>query len=167
MALATEVAAYLPQSIRREWLEDNVFLEVDAAERDRLLAMADFHRPLVRTLHAAAVPMLAGTDTPIPTLTPGFSLHSEIAALRDAGLSGFEALETATVNPGRFIRAHADAGARFGTLEPGARADIVMLEADPRADPATLRRPHGVMVRGVWHDRAELDMLLQQVAESR
>ena len=166
-ALASEAAAYLPQSVREEWLEDNVFLAVDGADRDRLLAMAEFHRPLLSALHQASVPMLAGTDTPIPTLAPGFSLHTEIAALRDAGLSGYEALATATVNPGRFVRTHVDPGARFGTLEHGARADMVVLEADPRVAPSALRRPRGVMVRGVWHDRAELDTLLEQVAADR
>lgn len=166
-ALASEAAAYMPRSLREEWRTRNVFLEVDAADRDRLLDMADFHRPLLRALDRAGVPMLAGTDTPIPTLVPGFSLHTEIEALHETGLTGYEALATATSNAGRFIRAYVDAEARFGTLERGARADIVMLEADPRRDLEGLRRPQGVMVRGVWYGRADLDRMLGQVATAR
>jgi len=166
-ALESEVAAYLPRSLRQEWLRENAFLEVDASDQDRLLEMADFHRPLLRALHDAGVPMLAGTDAPIPTLAPGFSLLLEIEALHGTGLSGYEALATATVNAGRFIEAYVDAGANFGTLQRGARADIVMLENDPRADPSVLRRPSGVMVRGMWYDRDALDLMLERVAQLR
>jgi hypothetical protein len=166
-ALESDEASYLPQSVRQEWLTDNVFVDADAADRDRILDMADYQRPLIRALHEAGVPMLAGTDTPIPTLVPGFSLHLEIEALREAGLSGYDALVTATVNPGRFIKSYVDAGAHFGVLERGARADIVMLAADPRLDPTALHRPGGVMVRGEWYDRADLDLLLDRSAAAR
>lgn len=166
-ALRDEVAAYLPESLRQEWRTDNVFLEADQRDRNQLLQMADFHRPLLRALRDAGVPMLAGTDTPIPTLVPGFSLHAEVEALEQAGLSAYEALATATANAGRFIRDHVDSGARFGTLERGARADIVMLETDPRELTSALRRPSGVMVRGMWYGRLELDAMLERVASAR
>lgn len=166
-ALAGDAAARLPQSLRTEWRASNVFLEADAADRDRLRAMYEFQGPLVLALHKAGVPMLAGTDTPIPTLAPGSSLLTEIEALRDAGLTGYEALATATSNPGRFVRTYVAAGVHFGTLERGARADILMLEADPRVDTGTLSHPRGVMMRGEWYTRADLDRMLEQVAASR
>lgn len=166
-ALATEQAGWLPQSLRNEWASSNVYVSLDAADRDRVQAMYEFHRPLIQAMYAAGVPMLAGTDTPIPTMAPGFSLHSEIRALRDFGLSGYDALATATSNPGRFVREHVAAGVHFGTLERGARADILMLDADPRSTIETLDRPEGVMVRGRWYDRAGLDRLLRQAASSR
>jgi imidazolonepropionase-like amidohydrolase len=166
-ALESEEARYLPQWLRSEWRASNVFLSVDAADRSRLRGMYEFHRPLIRSLHAAGVPMLAGTDTPIPTLAPGFSLHHEIEGLRDVGLSGYEALATATRNPGRFVRTYVAAGVHFGTLQRGSRADILMLDADPRLQSETLRRPQGVMVRGQWYERADLDRMLERVAASR
>jgi hypothetical protein len=166
-ALATEEAAYLPQSLRGQWQAGNVYLGVDAADRDRLQAMYEFHGPLIRALYAAGIPMMAGTDTPIPTMAPGFSLHAEVEALREVGLTGYDALATATVNPGRFVREYVAAGVHFGTLEQGARADILMLGADPRLDATTLRRPRGVMVRGRWYERSDLDRLLQRAAASR
>jgi imidazolonepropionase-like amidohydrolase len=108
--------------------------------------------------------MLAGTDTPIPTLAPGFSLHLEIDALTGVGFTGYEALATATVNPGRFIRTYVDGGAHFGTLQRGSRADIIVLDADPRTEAATLHRPQGVMVRGLYYERSDLDRILERVA---
>ncbi|MDH3422161.1 MAG: amidohydrolase family protein [Gemmatimonadota bacterium] len=167
-ALQRETSAYLPSWLRDEWRSgENPFLGLDAADRIRLAEMSDFHGPLVRELHAAGVPMLAGTDTPIPTLAPGFSLRLEIEALRSTGMSGYDALATATSNPGRFVRRYVDAGARFGTLERGSRADIIWLDGDPRLDAETLRRPVGVMVRGRWYDRSDLDKMLERVAASR
>jgi len=166
-ALTDDAAAYLPSWLRAEWLESNPFLGMDAADRDRLRRMAGFQRVLVREMHAAGVPLLAGTDTPIPALVPGFSLYGEIEALRDAGMSGYEALATATSNPGRFVREQVAAGVQFGTLERGSRADMLLLDADPRESIETLRHPQGVMVRGVWYERADLDRMLQQVAASR
>jgi hypothetical protein len=166
-AVDTEAAAYLPSWLRDEWVSaENPYLGVDPADRDRLQEMYQFHGTLIRALHAAGVPMLAGTDTPIPALAPGFSLHREIEALRGAGMSGYEALATATSNPGRFSRTFVDAGTRFGTLERGARADILLLDADPRIRTQTLGHPAGVMVRGRWYERADLDRMLEQVAAS-
>jgi hypothetical protein len=94
----------------------NPFLGVDVQDRTRLEAIYEFHGTLLTEFHAAGVPMLAGTDTPRPALTPVFSLHDEIEALRDAGLAGYEALATATGNPGRLVRSYVDAGVQFGTL---------------------------------------------------
>lgn len=166
-ALGSGAAAALPAWLRDEWRVLNPFADLDPTDRARLRAMYDFQGDLVAALHEAGVPLLAGTDTPIPTLAPGFSLLLELEALSEAGLSGYEALATATANPGRFVRSYVATGVHFGTLERGARADIVLLDADPRHDLMTLARPWGVMVRGRWYDRAQLDAMLAEVAATR
>ena len=61
-------------------------------------ALASVRAALVRAMHAAGVPLLAGTDTD----TFGFALHRELEAFVEAGLSPGEALQTATINPARF-----------------------------------------------------------------
>ena len=73
-----------------------------------------------------------------------------------------DVLAAATVNAGRFVRGNIDPTALFGTIETGARADILVVEHDPRSDLRTLRRPLGVMVRGEWYDRARLDLILSR-----
>jgi hypothetical protein len=55
---------------------------------------------------------------------------------------------------------------RFGVLEPGGRADILLVERNPKDDFEALRRPTGVMVRGRWYGRAELDQVLAEVLAS-
>jgi len=164
--LGNETAQYLPEWLLADWRDSNTFGARDPGQKPNITRQYEFHAPLIRALHSAGVPILAGTDTPI-LLPPGFSLHSEIEALRDAGMSGFEALATATSNPGRFVRTHVREFARFGTIEPGARADILLVDSDPRDNLAVLRRPRGVMVRGRWYDRSDLDRMLFAAAASR
>lgn len=104
------------------------------AEARGISAMFDGALASVGALHAAGVPVLAGTDantTPgIPFHPPhGPSLHHELELLVRAGLSTAEALNAATVVPAR----HFGLTDR-GTIAPGMRADLVLLDGDPIAD---------------------------------
>ena len=92
---------------------------------------------IVRTLHAAGVPFLAGTDTPAGVdVTPGISLHLELQRFVAAGFTPLEALQTATINPARFFAKLSD----YGSVEPGRVADLVILRANPLDDIANTRR---------------------------
>jgi imidazolonepropionase-like amidohydrolase len=103
----------------------------------------------VAMIHAAGVHLLAGTDMPSPCSAPVASLRHELALLVRAGLSPYEALRTATVEPAAYLeRPHA------GVLEPGAKADIVLLKADPLKDIAAVGAVTGVVRDGVVVDAA-------------
>jgi imidazolonepropionase-like amidohydrolase len=122
---------------------------------------------IVRRLHAAGVPFLAGTDTPAGVdVTPGISLHLELQRFVAAGFTPLEALQTATINPARFFGKLAD----FGTVEPGRVADLVLLRANPLEDIANTRAIAGVVADGRYWSPADLDALrerLKQVAAGR
>jgi hypothetical protein len=106
---------------------------------------------LVRDLHTAGVPLLAGTDTPNSCLSYGSSLHKELELLRHAGLSAWETLRTATANPARFLALDDE-----GVVRRGAKADLLLLDADPLADISNTRRIAGAMLNGVWYSRDAL-----------
>jgi imidazolonepropionase-like amidohydrolase len=53
---------------------------------------------------------------------------------------------------------------KFGTVAVGNRADLVLLDADPLADVANVARRSGVMVRGRWVPRDEIDRGLAELA---
>jgi imidazolonepropionase-like amidohydrolase len=129
----------------------------DDPRRRRSEAFYDFQRELVGALHAAGVPLLVGTDTPNPLLVPGFSIHLELAALVDAGISPIDAIRMATRDAARF----AGEEGRWGVVAPGAAANLVLVDANPLDSLAALRAPAGVMVRGTWLDREALDRLLE------
>jgi imidazolonepropionase-like amidohydrolase len=82
---------------------------------------------LVRRLHRGGVALLAGTDTPRPWVAPGHSLHRELTLLVQAGLSPAEALGSATGDAAAALGLCRE----VGSVTVGARADLVLLEADP------------------------------------
>lgn len=116
---------------------------------------------LVGLLHGEGAPLLIGTDAPVRFVFPGLSAHQEIGLFADAGLSIDQALRCATVEAARFLGESAD----WGTVEPGRRADLVLLRANPRADLAALSQVEGVSSNGCWLDRGALGGLIEQARD--
>jgi imidazolonepropionase-like amidohydrolase len=147
---------YLPPVFRSWWSSQKPTPEAAAA-------MKGWHRRsagLVRAMHRAGVPILAGTDTPNPFVFPGFSLHDELALLvAEGGLTPLEALQAATRGPARFLGREKD----LGTVEPGKLADLVLLDADPLADIHNTTRIAAVVANGRLLPRDRLDRMLAEV----
>lgn len=114
---------------------------------------------ILRALHDGGVPILMGTDAPQQFSVPGFSLHRELLLMRESGLSPFAILHSGSVNVGRYFANEDD----FGTIEPGKRADLVLLNANPLVDIGNVSKIEGVMVRGRWLDREALDAGLAKI----
>lgn len=152
----------LPAELRRLW-QSGIYTNRAATQQPAFRASLATLRALTLAAHRAGVPLLAGTDTPLPLVAPGASLHDELEELVTAGLSREEALMTATRRPGDFMREHGRPGERFGVMAEGAIADLVLAAGDPRTDLRVLRRPLGVAVMGRWYDRATLDSLTQAI----
>jgi len=129
-----------------------------------LSARLAFLKAFTVALSDAGVPLIAGTDAPIPGLVPGFSLHQDLRALEQAGLSRFQVLSTATRTPGEFI-ARTKPGARpFGTVAVGSRADLVLTAGNPLEDLSTLAHPLAVVAAGRWYSAADLQAMLDRIA---
>jgi imidazolonepropionase-like amidohydrolase len=103
-------------------------------------------------MHQRGVPIGAGTDTPIFLGIPGYSLHGELEQLVASGLSPLEALRAATLRPAEFFGIEND----IGTVDPGKRADLVLLDANPLSNIANTRRITGVISKGRFYAPAEL-----------
>ena len=85
-------------------------------------------RRIVAAMRDARVPILTGTDSPMPGVYPGFSLHEEMAMLVESGLTPREALRSATLAPAEFL----GIAATSGSVAVGKR-DLV-LSIDPTKD---------------------------------
>ena len=115
---------------------------------------------LVRKLHAAGVPFLAGTDTAAGVdVLPGFSLHQELERFVAAGFTPLEALQTATLNPARFFGRLDD----FGAVEKGRKADLLLLGKNPLDDIRNTRHIEGVVANGRYYGPPALQRLLADV----
>lgn len=89
--------------------------------------------------------IVAGTDTP-----NAINLHGELLAYTMAGMSPFEALKTATVNPATALNVET------GTIEPGKLADIIAIDGDPLADITSTYKVKKVIANGRVYDAAQL-----------
>ena len=99
---------------------------------------------IVKALHDAGARLLAGTDSGIGRTMPGASIADELRLLVEAGLSPYEALRGATIDAAEYLHLENEAG----VIKPGARADLVILDANPLRDIAAVRRIRTVILRG-------------------
>ena len=165
-SLALPDAAYLNAPLMQIWTKGNPYTGRNPAGAANIASRYRFLVTLTKVFADAGVKMLAGTDTPLPLMFPGYSLHDEIEELSAAGLGPWRALATATRNPAEWIAAQIDSSYRAGTITPGARADLLVLARNPLVELSTARRPVGVVAAGRWFDEAALERLRNDLAEA-
>ena len=126
-------------------------------KREKYIAIRN---KLVKAIYDAGGRVMAGSDTPEWLMLYGHTLHLELIDLRDAGLSNYAALETATRNPALFFGTLN----KTGTIEKGKRADLVLLDANPLDDIANTQKRAGVMLNGKYFVQAEMNKWLDEIA---
>ena len=99
---------------------------------------------IVGLFNKHGVKIIAGTDTPIGFLTPGYSLHKELELLVEAGLTPLEALRSATITPAEFFKLEG----KMGTIDPGKYADLVILNNNPLDAIKNTQDIHTVILKG-------------------
>lgn len=152
---------YMPQAVRDGWVRSKrEYAARDDFQPEATQRLVDVRRQLLKALHDGGAPIALGSDAPQFFNVPGFSIHHEMRMMQDAGLTPFEVLVTGTRNPAVYFGTP-DA---FGTVEPGRRADLILLDANPLEDLGNVQRRVGVMVRGQWLPEDEIQSRLEQIA---
>jgi imidazolonepropionase-like amidohydrolase len=121
-----------------------------------------FQRPLTKVFHDHGGQLMTGTDSLLPRLVPGFALHRELHELVDVGLTPYEALRTSTTIPYEYLGEAADAG----TIAVGKRTDLLLVDGNPLADIAAAAKISGVLMRGRWIDKAEIDARMERIRKA-
>ena len=162
--LARPEVKYMPPRIGRGWLPaNNDYLRRFGKDSVPMFrSRYELLEKLVKGLSDANVKMVAGTDAPVPTVVPGFSLHDELKDMVAAGLTPYQAIRTATANAAEFLGVLDIAG----TVSIGKRADLILVEGNPLEDVANTSRLAGVMVRGRWIAKDELRDILEGLLAS-
>jgi imidazolonepropionase-like amidohydrolase len=154
---------YIPQNLQKVWKQGRAESLANKTSGDFLLRtkLVEASLKAVGDMHAAGIPMMAGTDSTAPNLVPGFALHESIADLVQAGLTPMQALQSATSKPAEFL----GRSNQQGTIAPGQRADLVLLDANPLQDIHNTQEIHSVILKGQLLNRPALDALLNKAAQ--
>ena len=151
---------YLPKKVKSIWINKaNNSKQKKSSELS--LVHGEWGLQMIAKLKSANVKILAGTDTPISYLTPGFSLHKELEMLVKGGLKPIEAIESATILPAKYF----DLEATMGTIEPSKLADLVLLDANPLSNIKNTTKISAVVRNGTYYNREALNNLLQLSSE--
>jgi imidazolonepropionase-like amidohydrolase len=151
------LAHYLPDTLRKFVagifpMPDSIPTGADSVGR----AMLAIRQRQVAAMGRAGVGLLTGTDAPLRNSPPGFGLHEELYLLTRGGLSSFQALRAATLEPARYFEMTDSSG----TIAPGQLADLVLLAANPLTDIRNTRRISAVVANGRYFDaRARMRLL--------
>ena len=114
-------------------------------------------------MHKAGVQIMAGSDFSDWGTVPGIDLHNELALLVEAGFTPLEALQSATLNPAKFL-GKTDG---FGTIQVGRTADLVLVDMNPLEDISHTRKIHALVLRGKFFPLASIRAQALQDAAKR
>lgn len=157
-----ETASLLPAGLKKEWgkrLNSQSGQTVEVVDK---YGEGNYEaiKGIAQSLYRAKAGIVAGTDAGnLPFLVPGFSLHRELGLLAGIGMSPYQVLQSATCNAAQMMKKDAE----FGSVEEGKRADLLLLNSNPLTDIGNLKDRAGMMVRGIWLPRAELDRVRGEI----
>lgn len=112
-----------------------------------------------RFLMNKGVLVLAGTDVNNPFCVPGFGLQQELVNLHDAGLTNLQVLQTATINPAKFLYIEED----LGTVSVGKLADLVVLDDNPLVEISNTQKIAAVIVDGKYISKEDIGRMLDGI----
>ena len=154
--VATPAAQLVSLRARAGWPDEVTGHDADASRQVWVLSQVIFKELLPVTSR-----FIAGTDSGggYPNSIRGFALHDELETMESLGMPVIDVLRAATSNAAIAL----GDSASFGSIELGKRADLVLLDKNPLLTSRNLRDPRGVMVRGIWLDRARLDNIRREI----
>jgi hypothetical protein len=158
---------YIPKSDRdRLTSERNGYRKQFKTEDGAIFAgLTVFLKKLVKGMQDEDVKILLGTDASFETQSftiPGISAQEELRELVDAGLTPYQSILAGTRSAAEAL----NGANEFGTVFIGKRADLILIAGNPFEDINQVSKQSGVMVRGRWHDQAEIQKKLEEIASS-
>lgn len=119
-------------------------------------------KAFVFQLYQAGIPLVVGTDLMVPGIIPGFSLHEELILWQEAGIPPIDVLRGATIVPARLF----GLDDRFGTVEEGKTASLVLVKDNPLDDIRNASQIAGVFLRGRFFSSEELAIFLENTQQT-
>ena len=121
----------------------------------------NFLKQIVKELHRQQVDLLVGSDSGMMYMAAGVSTHIEMALLKQSGLSDFDVIQAATINPAKALKI----AEQYGSIKVGKVADLVITQENPSEDIGYLKTPNAVIKNGQWVAREQLDQLKESAKD--
>src|SRR5690625_3990273 len=153
---------YMPNDVVEGWIRSkNNFKTREDFQPEATDKLVEIRHRLTRELFHNGAPIVLGSDAPQFFNVPGFSIHHEMEMMVAAGLTPYEVLVTGTVNPAIYYETTDE----FGTVEENRRADLILLDANPLEDISNVQKRAGVMIRGIWWPKNEIQSKLNEIED--
>ena len=155
---------YLPQYIKDYWkpsLNDHLTNRDNKEFIDVKKKLYSKYLEIVGVMNDKGILLLAGTDMGAnPLCFPGIGVHNELREFVKAGLTPFEALQTATINPAKFFGIEKD----YGTVETGKIADLVILDKNPLENISNTLTIKAVIRDGILMDYKKINRIKKNIS---
>jgi imidazolonepropionase-like amidohydrolase len=151
---------YISEEEKKGWMDFYKAFKPENRSINQLRFQTDMK--YLNIMYKTGVKILAGTDLGNPFIYAGFSLHDELEHFAKAGLTPLDALQTATLNPAKYVGKERE----IGTVSIGKLADLILLDANPLLDITNTRKINAVVLNGKLLQRKDLDVLLKVGKES-
>jgi imidazolonepropionase-like amidohydrolase len=165
-----EGAKYLPSALVTGWVADfeeeyasnlkkgeSYQKEKDSLRKDLLIASK-----MLKVMQESGVRLLLSAGDG-EFVIPGYSYMDECRNFVGAGISPYETLRSGTANAAAYF----GESNLWGTIGNGKRADLILLDENPLNNIENLGKIKGVMVRGTWYSRADLDQLQSKMSSGK
>src|SRR6266478_8905337 len=129
-----EVASFEPGVTAAPYTLSSRFLGMGSppADSGQFHTRMDTNEAVIGALYRAGVPIVAGSDTGLV----GYGLHRELELYVQAGMTPLEAIQTATTVAAQAMNLADDSG----SIEPGKRADLILVNGNPLEDIRNIRK---------------------------
>lgn len=152
---------YMPSKTRFTWRQNKEML---IGHKDYSVEQwqefINYRKDILKEMDQQGVTFLLGSDAPQVMNVPGFSIHREMEAMAQAGISNQKIIESGTINPSHFFNANGE----YGIIKKNASADLILVNGNPFLTLKNAQDISGVMVRGKWLSKKDIDKRLSEIA---
>ena len=149
---------YVPFIQKILWkIDQTMMMDLDSSKEGRAGFIKFYEKGLevTKSAYDAGVLVMTGTDALDSYIFYGFSVHDELGEMVKAGLSPYEALKMATLNPAKFLKQENSIGSVF---EAGV-ADLIILNSNPIEDINNTKSIYGVIHQGRYYNSGMIEQL--------
>ncbi len=152
---------YMPKTTLENWkTRKEESINAPGFNTEQWTKFDSIRKLLISGLNENGHGMLLGSDAPQLFNVPGFSIHHETQGMLGAGMTPKEIIASGTINPAKYFGMEDT----FGKIKEGLDADLILLDSNPLENISALKEISGVMLRGRWISKEEIDEKLAMVA---